>query len=128
MKCHHLAVTAVVVTALPLWAPSAQAHHSYAMFDATKTITVQGTVKDFQWTNPHVWIDLLVVDPASGATQGWSIEGNSVIILKRLGWERDSLKPGDKVSITLHPLKNGSNGGQLVAASVDGKVIGHGFQ
>jgi hypothetical protein len=109
------------------WAASlAYAHHSFAMFDMSKNVTLVGTVKDFQWTNPHVWIDLLVDDPAGGQAALWEIEGGSTAVLARGGWKRDSMKAGDKVSLVMHPLKQGNNGGTLVSASVNGEEIGGG--
>jgi hypothetical protein len=94
----------------PLWA-----HHSFAVFDMDKTIVLEGTVKEFQWTNPHVWLELLVTNPAQGIDQ-WSIEGGYTGGLKRNGWTRDSFKVGDKVQVTMHPLRNGGNGGSFVQA------------
>ena len=107
-------------------APAAWAHHSFAMFDMSKNLTLEGTVKDFQWTNPHVWIDLVVTDPASGQPVVWAVECNSTAVLGRSGWKRDSIKAGDKISLTIHPLKQGTNGGTLLSASVDGQTIGGG--
>jgi hypothetical protein len=106
---------------------TAFAHHSFAMFDMQKTITVEGTVKDYQWTNPHVWIDLIVIDPATHQDAAYSVEGGAIIILSHNGWARDSVKPGDKVSLVVHPLKQGT-GGSLVSGSANGKPIGHGIQ
>lgn len=102
------------------------AHHSFAMFDNQKTVTVEGTVKDFQYTNPHSWIQLLVVDPKTGKDVEWSIEGGALNALAREGWNRHSLKPGDKATIVVHPLKSGAVGGSLVSASVNGAYIGRG--
>ena len=103
----------------------ASAHHSFGMFDMQKTVTVEGTVKDFQWTNPHIWIDLMVTDPRR-EQMVWSVEGDAVTIMTRRGWNRNALKPGDKVKITAHPLKTGGIGGSLVSASVNGTPIGTG--
>ena len=92
------------------------AHHSFAMFDQHKTDTISGTVREFQWTNPHVWIQLRVPD-ASGKDKEWSIECTSVNFLYRRGWHNDTLKPGDKVTLTIRPLKDGQPGGSLIAVS-----------
>jgi hypothetical protein len=101
----------------------AAAHHSFALFNAQKTVALEGTVKDFQWTNPHVWIQLIVTD-ASGKDVEWSIEAASASSLARQGWSRQTLKPGDHVTVVVHPLKDGTDGGSLVSASVNGQPIG----
>jgi hypothetical protein len=99
-------------------APSAMAHHSFAMFDFAKTLTLKGTVKEFQWTNPHVilWIE---TDP-SGAdpATSWSVELTSPGNLMRNGWTRQSLKPGDKVEVELNPLRDGKHGGGFRKATL----------
>jgi hypothetical protein len=107
-----------LLAALPLWA-----HHSYAMFDLQREITLEGTVRAFQWTNPHVWIDMTVIDKVSGKPVNWSIEGKGPVELVRDGWRRDSIKPGDKVNLLIHPLKKGTNGGSLMKVLVNGKPI-----
>lgn len=107
-----------------LLASGAQAHHSFAMFDNTKEMVITGTVKEFQWTNPHSWIQVMVND-ANGTPREWSIEGASINGLARQGWKSTSLKPGDKVSIRIHPQKNGMNGGALMSVQLaDGTVLG----
>ena len=111
------------IAAVALGASSASAHHSFAMFDNTKNVTIEGTVKEFQWTNPHSWIQVMVKD-ASGKMVEWSVEGGSPNGLVRDGWTRTSMKPGDKASIVIHPLKDGSSGGSLVAATINGTLIG----
>jgi Family of unknown function (DUF6152) len=91
----------------------AGAHHSFAMYDRTKTSIAKGTVKTFQWTNPHV-ILWLVVEPAGGGTpQEWSFETTSPGVLTRAGWTRQSIKVGDRVSVEYDPLRDGSHGGSL---------------
>jgi len=101
----------------------AQAHHSFAMFDSTKNMTLDGTIKEFQWTNPHSWIQIVVKD-ASGKAVEWSIEGGSPNGLARQGWTRNSLKPGDKAVVITHPLKDGTPGGSLVSVTVNGVAVG----
>ena len=101
----------------------AMAHHSFAMFDSQKNLTLDGVVKDFQWTNPHSWIQLTVKDPASGKAVEWSIEAGSPNSLSRNGWKHSSLKPGDKATLVIHPMKDGSPGGSLVNASANGVPI-----
>ena len=103
-----LILAAVVGAASP-----AAAHHSFAMYEPTKTLTFKGTVKSFQWTNPHVVVWILVQPEAGGAPQEWSIETTSPGVLTRTGWTRNSLKAGDRVSVTFNPLRDGSHGGGL---------------
>ena len=97
---------------LTLAAAPAMAHHSFAMFDRDHPTMVEGVVKEFQWTNPHVWIELTVAD-AKGVEQEWGVECTSVNFMRREGWDRTSLKPGDKVRLLMFPLKDGSHGGQF---------------
>jgi hypothetical protein len=94
-------------------APAASAHHSFAMYEPTKTLTFKGTVKNFQWTNPHVVLSILVQPDDGSAAQDWALETTSPGVLTRAGWTRQSIKPGDKVSVTLSPLRDGSHGGSL---------------
>jgi len=94
-------------------APAVMAHHSFAMFDRTRTVTIDGVVKEFQWTNPHSWIQLVVTD-TSGQTTEWSLEGGSPNILGRDGWKRTSIVPGDHVTAVIYPLKDGAPGGSFV--------------
>jgi len=109
--------------AMSIAAP-ALAHHSFAMFDRDKTVTMAGVVKEYEWTNPHVWIHMMVPDSA-GKPMEWSFEMQAIAQDTAGGWRADSVKPGDKVSIDFHPLKDGTRGGQLVAATLaDGKRLG----
>ena len=96
----------------------ASAHHSYAMFDVDKNVTVEGTVKEFLWTNPHTWINLIVM--RNGKQTEYPIEMGSVTILAKLGWNPKTLQPGDKVSLTVHPLKSGNPGGDFVELNSGG--------
>lgn len=100
------------------------AHHSFAMFDQTKSVTVKGQVVEFQWTNPHAFIELEVPD-GRGGTDRWSVELNSPNNLTRQGWRRSSLTVGQTVSVTLNPLRNGKKGGLFnKVVFADGKVLG----
>jgi len=101
----------------------ALAHHAFAMFDTNREVMLDGTVKEFQWTNPHTWVQLLVKDSA-GKEVEWSIEGSSPNNLARFGWTRNSLRTGDRVQAVIHPLKDGSIGGSLVKITVNGQVVG----
>jgi len=94
------------------------AHHSFATYDPTKTLTLKGTVKTFQWTNPHVVIWLVVKPEGGGEPQEWSVETTSPGVLTRAGWTRHSINPGDRVSIEYHPLRDGSHGGGLAAVTL----------
>jgi uncharacterized protein DUF6152 len=115
-----LAGVAVAMSAMPAFA-----HHSFAMFDAATAKTVEGTVKDFQWTNPHSWI-LLTVDNAAGQPEQWAIEMGGPQGLARQGWAPKTLRPGMKVQTVIHPLRDGSNGGQFMAITLpDGTQMGN---
>lgn len=114
-----MAALAVAAVAVPL-----SAHHSFAMFDQTKSVSLKGKVVEFQWTNPHAFIELEVPDGKGGADR-WSIELNSPNNLTRQGWRRSSVKPGDQVTITLNPLRNGKKGGLFNTILLpDGKMLG----
>ena len=89
------------------------AHHSFAVYDNTKILTLKGTVKTFQWTNPHSVVWVLVQPEGGGDPQEWSFETTSPGVLTRGGWTRNSIKPGDRVSVEFHPLRDGSHGGGL---------------
>ena len=112
--------------ALALCIPGAPAlaHHSMAMFDQTKTVTLSGTVKEFQWTNPHCYIQLMVKD-ASGKDVEWSLEMGAPMYLYAKGWRPSALKAGMPIKVTINPLRNGDPGGVvLTATTADGKQIG----
>lgn len=100
----------------------AWAHHSFAMFDYHKTVILTGTVQQFQWTNPHVWIQVDTLDSVGGKPTEWSVQLTSVNFLYRVGWRHDTLKRGDKVTLSVHPLKRGGAVGSLASiSSVNGK-------
>src|SRR5260221_6611751 len=115
MKVRVLA--AVGIATLAVYAIPAVAHHSFAMFDASKTVTLEGSVKEFQWTNPHAWI-LLNVANQQGQADVWAIELNGPSGLARDGWKPKTLTPGMNVSVTIHPLHDGSIGGQFLNVQV----------
>jgi hypothetical protein len=116
-------ITAIAL--LTLLALTAHAHHSYSMFDNEKDQVLEGIVKEFQWTNPHIWIQVNV-KTADGKVVEYSVEGGSPNALRRQGWAKDTLKPGDQVSLTMHPLKDGSPGGSFMRGTVNGTPIGGG--
>jgi hypothetical protein len=108
------------VAALP-----ASAHHSFAMFDGSKTVNLKGTVKQFQWTYPHAWI-VMMVDQAKGPPQQWAIELEAPSSLAKRGMLPKTLTPGMKISLLMHPLKDGSPGGSATGLTLtlsDGKKI-----
>ena len=112
-----------IFTAALLCATAAWAHHSFTMFDNSHTVTIAGPIKDFQWTNPHTftWVD---VANEKGVVETWGIEGMSPNYLGRRGWDKHTLKPGDKVSIVIFPLKNGDKGGTFLRCTLaDGKEM-----
>jgi hypothetical protein len=104
----------------------ASAHHSFAVFDQTRQVTLTGVVRAFQWTNPHSWVQLQVAAPGGGAEE-WAIEALSPNVLRRMGWKKTSLKPGESVTAVINPTRDGSHGGSLVSiAGADGRKIGGG--
>ena len=104
-------------------APAA-AHHSPVMFDMTKSVTIEGTVAEFSWTNPHSSIQLDVPN-AAGAMERWGVEMGSPNSMVKAGWKSTILKPGDHVSVTVRPLKSGERGGMFVSIKLaDGRVLG----
>jgi hypothetical protein len=94
-----------------VWCSAALAHHSFAMFDAAKLQSQQGIVKEVQWTNPHVWVMIAV--PGADKEVVYSYEGAAIAVLKRVGWNRDSVKVGDKITVVGHPYKDGRPGGSI---------------
>jgi hypothetical protein len=102
------------------------AHHSFAMFDTAKRVTMSGTVTAFEWTNPHVYIEIDVPDE-KGVVKHWSVELGSPSILMQAGWKFTDVKVNDKITVVLNPLRSGETGGLLVTATVrDGRVLGNG--
>jgi len=104
---------------------SASAHHRTAMFDQTRTVILTGTVREFQWTNPHCWIQINA-EPADGQpAREWSIELGSPNTISRGGWKRTTLVPGQKVAMVVNPMRDGSPGAGLVSVTLeDGSVYG----
>ena len=118
----YLALAAAVALALP--GGQAGAHHSFAMFDLQKQVTVSGTVRQFQWTNPHAYIQLVAKD-ASGNDVEWSMEMGAPMYLYARGWRPGTLKAGQRITVTLNPLRNGKPGGVVRdVTTADGKAIG----
>ena len=114
---------AFALTAL-LAAGAALAHHSPIVFDRTKQVTLTGTVTEFRWGNPHSWIHVDVADK-DGKVGNWGIEMDPASHLAREGWKSSTLKPGDKVSVTVFPLRNDEKGGQYISVTLpDGTKLG----
>jgi hypothetical protein len=96
------------------------------MFDLEKQVTVEGTVKEFQWTNPHCWLQVMVPD-GKGGTQEWSFEMGAMGMLARTGWKSSTVKPNDKVTVLMNPLKSGAPSGRLLKVTLpDGRIMGPG--
>src|SRR5271168_3594577 len=115
-------VVALVGFATGLFAPQLDAHHSYAMFDPGKQLTLQGDLREFQWTNPHCFLQVLV--QRAGATQEWSIQMDNPQALYRKGWRPGSIKAGDKLTVVIHPTRDGSHSGRYVSGvGSDGKPL-----
>ena len=114
----------IAAAALVLFAGGpAAAHHSGAMFDAKRTVTLTGTVKSFEWTNPHSWLELMVPGK-NGKLSQWSIELNGPATLHRQGFRADNPKKGDKITVVAYPLRDGRPGGAVVSVLLaDGKLI-----
>ena len=116
----------VVAVATLAGASLALAHHSFTMFDMTKKVTLDATVTEFQWTNPHVYIEVDVPD-GTGPAKHWSVEMGSPSILLKGGWKHNILKKGDKATLIISPLKNGQSGGFLEQITLsDGRKLGNG--
>ena len=119
MKAFGIAGLAAALFTIP-----ATGHHSHAMFDDQLTVVMEGSVAEFEWTNPHSWVTLEVVNAQTGEPEEWLLEARAPAQLLRRGWQRDSLKPGDVVSVTLRPLRSGGPGGLLRLVSFpDGREL-----
>jgi hypothetical protein len=114
MKFVELGLAGIVVamSAIPTFA-----HHSLAIFDAEKKVIVEGTIKEFRWTNPHSRI-LMTVSNAQGQSQQWAIELGGPSALAKEGWVPKTLTPGMKIQVVIRPLRDGTPGGQLMAVTL----------
>ncbi len=102
--CYAATVVAALVMSGPVWG-----HHSHSNYDRTKVVNMAGTVTNVSWMNPHVWVYIDVMDP-QGQPNRWVLEGGGIIPLTQKGWTRDSLQPGDKISVKCYQLRDGSDG------------------
>lgn len=117
------ALMSLCLLATAVAAPTANAHHSPAMFDQGRTVTLTGTVRLFQWTNPHCYIQLLVEE--GGRQFEWNMEMGAPVYLYNRGWRPSTLKAGDRVTVTASPLRSGANGGLVLSVEgPDGKRLG----
>jgi len=117
---------AVVGSVLMLAGGSAGAHHSFSLFNMQNEINISGTVKEVQWTNPHIWVWVDVANE-DGEVVTWGLEGMSPNFLSRRGWTRTTLKSGDEVTVSLRPLRSGEPGGMFVQTTTpDGIILGMG--
>ena len=118
MKLANLGLTALLIVS------TAVAHHSPIVFDRTKQVTITGTVTEFRWGNPHSWIHIDVADK-DGKVSNWAVEMDPASHLAREGWKSSTLKPGDKISVTVFPLRNDEKGGQYISVKLpDGSSLG----
>jgi hypothetical protein len=112
------ALTTVIVTA-----GTVAAHHSPAVFDRTKEVKLTGTVKAFKWQNPHTWLEL-DVPGEKGGTVTWGVEMTSPTYLIRAGWKNNSVKPGDKVTVVVNPVRTGEPAGIFISITLpDGQTL-----
>jgi hypothetical protein len=126
MKTPLRCALSFALLSITLGSTPADAHHSFAMFDSTKQMTLVGTIRTVQWTNPHGYIWMYVPN-SSGGQDVWGIEGASPEALQRKGWNKHSVNPGDKVTVLIHPLKDGRTGGSLMKLTrADGSFLGNG--
>ena len=115
--------TAGFAAVAALFSTPAYVHHSGAMFDGSKDVKITGTVMEFHWTNPHSSFKLSVPD-GHGSESVWSVEMGGPNNLIHEGWKRTTIKPGDKITATVHPLKDGTPGGQYVSITLaDGRTL-----
>lgn len=113
-----------LLAAVAAFAPPVGGHHSPVAFDRSQVRPLTGTVREFQWTNPHCYIQLLVKN-AKGVEEEWSLEMGAPMHLYANGWRPRTVKPGDRINVTIHPLRNGGRGGEIQAATTtDGKPLG----
>jgi len=111
----------LAASALALAVP-AQAHHSAAMFDQGKTVTITGAVKEFKWLNPHASIEVIAME--NGVQKVWAVECSTPNILVRRGWSIHSLKPGDMVTVLAHPMRDGGQAGLVMTVTTaSGEVL-----
>jgi hypothetical protein len=120
----RLTLVAAVATAAAFGAAPALAHHSGAMFDSSKTLTLKGVLKGVEWTNPHSWLSVVGSPDGEGPPTQWDLESVAPSTLVRMGLGKDQLQVGAKVTVDFHPLRDGRHGGSLVAVTfADGRTV-----
>jgi hypothetical protein len=121
-RFRDLAIAGLAIALLTIAGATLSAHHSFAAFDMTKEQTISGVVSRFDWTNPHtfIWVD---VTNEKGVTETWAIEGMSPNYLGRRGWSKNSVKPGEKITLSIRPLKEGKTGGMFIRAQIGDRVL-----
>ena len=123
----RLALWAVMGAVIVGGAPRLQAHHSFAMFDTANRVTLTGTVTQFQWTNPHAYIEIDVPAQGGSPAKHWTVELGSPSILMQAGWKFSDVKPNQTITVILNPLRNGQPAGLLVRVTLaDGRVLANG--
>ena len=122
MRAGRMAFCVVAGVAL-FQAPLAHSHHSNVAFEVTKVVTITGVVKEFRWANPHTWVTLTVED-GKGKKVDWSVEGRAPSVLLRAGWTKNSLKPGDTITVDMSPAKDGTPTGLIARVTkADGTIL-----
>jgi hypothetical protein len=120
---HAWAVLFAAIVVVAVLSSPARAHHSFATFDSSQVVILEGVVSKIEWTNPHVYFFIEAKD-AKGVSRKYTIESGSISLLARKGWKKNSLKIADAVSVRLNPLKDGQPGGLLVSITLsDGTVL-----
>ena len=119
-RCRAIALG--VSLPVTLGAAAAIAHHSFAVFDPAKTVVLTGVVKDYKYTNPHCWIDVLVTN-ANGTVDTWGFEGGPPAMMRNMGWTYHSLNAGDKVTVTSHPHRDGQKIGSIMSLVMPNGVV-----
>ena len=115
----------VVVAGAFFHATPAFSHHSNVAFEVTKVVTITGVVKEFQWRNPHTWV-ILTVDDGKGKKVDWSVEGRAPGVLLRAGWTKNSILPGETITVDMSPAKDGTNSGLIARVTkADGTILGN---
>jgi hypothetical protein len=126
MRRAKVVVAGIVSVAALLHGAAAFAHHSFGMFDSSKSLVLKGTLKEVEWTNPHNWFYISVPD-SEGHEATWAIEGGTIAEFARLGFSKKDFKPGVKVETMIHPLRDGRQGGQFLKMTfADGRTVGKG--
>jgi len=121
----RLIALAAVLSAALFNATPGRAHHSNVAFEVTKVITISGVVKAFQWRNPHTWV-VLEVDDGKGGKAEWAVEGRAPGVLLRAGWTKNSLQPGEMITVDFSPAKDGSKTGLVARVTkADGTILGN---